>query len=504
VEESIKALNLFFNPSSVAIVGATKRTEKAGQVIFKNFVENKQRGVFKGNIYAVNPNETSILGIKSYPTLTKIRDNVELIVVVVPANVVPQIMKDAATKKVKVAAIITSGFGEVGNHDLENQVATIAKEAGIRVLGPNCLGVYDSRTGVDMLFLPETKVLLTGDEVVATPRPIPGTISIVTQSGAFGAAALDYLTGLHTGVSKFVSFGNKIDVDEAEMLRYLYHDEETNVVLLYVEDIKSGRKFLKAAEEITKKKPVVALKSGRTEAGARAAASHTGAIAGSDQIYSAAFEQTGIFRASDMDEFFHAGKALSMQIPAQGKNVGIITDAGGPGIMAADECGLKGLTVKRFSEETVAKFEKLKAEGKIPKFATNFNPADITGSGTAGMFELATEIIFQDPEIHGIVLLGLHHTPNLTEDFVDKVAQVAKKYDKPIVACDIGETEMALSVRLRFDRFGIPAYSSPEDAARAMNALMRYGVYLKKKGKLEKYTKEFLERKQRKSFKSQP
>ena len=171
--------------------------------------------------------------------------------------------------------------------------------------------------------------------------------------------------------------------------------------------------------------------------------------------------------------------------------------------MAADECGLKGLTVKRFSGETVGKFEGLKAIGKLPKFATNFNPVDITGSGTAGMFELATEILFQDPEIHGIVLLGLHHTPALTEDYVDKVARVARKYEKPIVACDIGETEMALSVRLRFDRFGVPAYSSPEDAARAMNALMRYGVYLKKKEKLEEYIEEFLERKQGK-IKSQP
>jgi acyl-CoA synthetase (NDP forming) len=501
LEETTKALNAFFNPSSVAIIGATKRTEKAGQVIFKNFVENKRRQVFKGQLYAVNPNETSILGIKSYPTLTKIKEDVELIVVVVPAKVVPQIMKDAAEKKVKVAAIITAGFGEVGNHELENQVATIAKEAGIRVLGPNCLGVYDSRTGVDMLFLPETKVLITGDEVVATPRPMPGSISIVTQSGAFGAAALDYLTGLHTGVSKFVSFGNKIDVDEAEMLRYMYHDDETNVVLLYVEDIKSGRKFLEAAAEITSKKPVVALKSGRTEAGARAAASHTGAIAGSDQIYSAAFEQTGILRAADMDEFFHAGKALSMQIPAREKNVGIITDAGGPGIMAADECVLKGLTVKRFSEETIGKFEKLKAEGRIPKFATNLNPVDITGSGTADMFELATEILFQDPEIHGIIMLGLHHTPALTEDYVDKVARVASKYEKPIVACDIGETEMALSVRLRFDRFGIPAYSSPEDAARAMNALARYGIYLHKKGKLQEYIRNFLESKRAKLVK---
>jgi len=492
MDEATKRLRAFFKPSSVAVVGATKKIDKAGHVIFKNFVDNKTRQVFKGEIYAVNPNENSILGVKCYPTIMKIPDEVELVVVVVPADVVPKIMRDAAAKKVKTAVIISAGFGEVGNHELENEVATIAKEAGIRVLGPNCLGVYDSRTGVDMLFLPETKVLTTGDEVVATPRPMPGNIAIVTQSGAFGAAALDYLAGLHTGVSKFVSFGNKIDVDEAEMLRYLLHDEETNVVLLYVEDIRSGRKFLKAAEEITKIKPVVALKSGRTEAGARAAASHTGAVAGSDKIYDAAFEQTGILRAEDMDEFFHAGKSLSMQIPAKGKNVGIITDAGGPGIMAVDECGLKGLTVKRFSEKTISKFEKLKADGKLPKFATNFNPIDVTGSVTSEMFELATEILFQDPEIDGIIMLGLHHTPALQEDYVDKVAKVASRYEKPMVACDIGETEMALNIRSRFDKLSIPAYSSPEDAARAMNALVRYGLYLQKKQCLKEYTDSFL------------
>jgi acyl-CoA synthetase (NDP forming) len=493
MEEKVKALDAFFNPRSVAIVGATRRTEKAGQVIFKNFVENKRRQVFKGELYAVNPNETSILGIKCYPNVMKIPGDLDLVVIIVPANIVPQVMKEAATKKVKAAVIISAGFGEVGNHELENQLLTITKESGMRVLGPNCLGVYDSRTGVDMLFLPETKVLTTGDEVVATPRPMPGSITIVTQSGAFGAAALDYLAGLHTGVSKFVSFGNKIDVDESEMLRYLYHDDETGVILLYVEDIKSGRKFMEAAEETTRKKPVVALKSGRTEAGARAAASHTGAIAGSDQIYDAVFEQTGIVRARDMDEFFHAGKALSMQVPARGKNVGIVTDAGGPGIMAVDECGLMGLNVKRFSEETVVKFEKLKTEGRLPKFATNLNPVDITGSGTSEMFELATEIVFQDPEIDGIIMLGLHHLPAVKEDFVDRVAKVASKYEKPMVACDIGETEMALSIRLRFDRLGIPAYSSPEDTARAMSALARYGHYLQKKGRFQEYVKNFIE-----------
>jgi acetyl coenzyme A synthetase (ADP forming)-like protein len=498
MEPSVKQLEAYFNPSSVAIVGATKRINKAGHVIFKNFVENKRRGVFRGELFPVNPNEDSILEFQCYPSITDIPKALELVVIVVPAKIVPNIMKDAAHKKVKAVVIISSGFGEIGNHELENQVVAIAKKAEIRILGPNCLGVFDTRTGVDMLFLPETKILTTGDEVIATPRPIPGDIAIVTQSGAFGVAALDYLTGRQVGISKFVSFGNKCDVTETEMLHYLLYDDETKAILLYVEDIKSGREFLRVARKVTKKKPIVALKSGRTAAGARAAASHTGAIAGSDRIYDAVFAQTGIFRAKDMEEFFDAGKALAMQPPTSGMNVGIITDAGGPGIMAVDECELKGLTVKRFSEKTILKFEKLKEAGKLPKFATNFNPVDITGSGTSEMFEYATEILFQDPEISGIILLGLHHTPALQEDFIDRVAKVAGKYDKPIVACDIGETEMALHTRSRFDKLDIPAYGSPEDAARAINALARYGQYLKKNKRFDEYMQDFLKAKHKK------
>jgi acetyl coenzyme A synthetase (ADP forming)-like protein len=497
LEPSIKQLDAFFNPKSVAVVGATKKINKAGHVIFKNFVENKRRGVFKGDIYPVNPHEDYILGFQCYPRLTKILGELELVVIVVPAEIVPEIMEDAAAKKVKAAVIISSGFGEIGNHELERKVVKIAKKAGIRVLGPNCLGVYDSKTGVDMLFLPETKILTTGEEVVATPRPMRGNIAIVTQSGAFGVASLDYLAGRQIGVSKFVSFGNKSDVDEAEMLHYLYHDEETKVILLYVEDIKNGKTFIEAASKVTKKKPVIALKAGKTEAGARAAASHTGAMAGSDQIYNAAFAQTGILRVRDMEEFFDAAKALVLQPPAAGKNVAIITDAGGPGILAADECESQGLVVKRFSEKTIQKFEKLKKDGKLPKFATNLNPVDVTGSVTSEMFELATDIVFQDPEIYGILLLGLHHTPALQEDYIDKVAKVASRYEKPIVACDIGETEMALHTRSRFEKLGIPAYSSPEDAARAMSALAKYGLYLKKKGYFKEYLRNFFEEKRR-------
>jgi acyl-CoA synthetase (NDP forming) len=296
------------------------------------------------------------------------------------------------------------------------------------------------------------------------------------------------------GISKFVSFGNKCDVTESEMMRYLLYDRETTVILLYVEDIKHGRDFLRIAKKVTLKKPIVALKSGRSAAGARAAASHTGAIAGSDRIYDAAFEQTGVLRARGMEEFFDNAKALSMQPPALGKNIGILTDAGGPAIMAVDECESNGLMVERFAEETIQKFQRLKDQGVLPRFAAISNPVDLTGSVTDDMFEVAAELMFQAQEIQGIVLLGLHHIPSLRERFIDGVAKVAKKYCKPIVMCDIGETEMALYTRFRFDKLGIPAFPSPEDAARAMAALVRYGAYLKKNDCIDEYLSEFLKR----------
>lgn len=488
----VRQINLFFNPRSVAVVGASRKVTKAGNIIFKNFVENKRRGIFKGELYPVNPRRKLILGYKCYPSITEITGKVELVVIIVPADKVPRIMRDAAVKGVKAAVIISSGFSEIGNHELEEQVTTIARKAGIRVLGPNCLGVYDSNSGVDMLFLPETKVLSTGDEMVATPRPMSGYMAVVTESGAFGASALDYLAGTQLGVSKFVSFGNECDVDESEMLHYLLHDEKTRVILLYVESIESGRKFMEVAKEITREKPIVALKSGSTRAGARAAMSHTGAIAGSDKIYDAAFMQSGVIRIRDMDELFHVGKALAFQPPAAGDNIAVLTDAGGPGIMAVDECESRGLNIKEFSSRTIQKLEELKKEGKIPAFATNLNPLDLTGSATSEMFEHGAKILFDDPEIHGIIVIGLHQVPALQEDFVDRIANLSKNYVKPVSACDIGETEMALYIRSRFDKLGIPAYSSPEDAARAMIALVQYGLYLKKKGYLERYVENFL------------
>ena len=495
MDQTVKQMNTFFEPKGVAIIGASRRTMKAGHVIFKNFVINKQRGLFKAKLYPVNPGEKTIQGFACYPSILDIKDEIDLAVIVVPAKIVPDVMREVAKKGVKAVVIITSGFSEVGNHELEKEVTEIAKKAAIRVLGPNCLGVYDSETGVDMLFLPETKTLTTGDEVVATPRPMAGPIAIVTQSGAFGAAALDYLAGKQMGVSKFVSFGNKADVTASEMLDYLLYDPKTQVILFYAESIDNGRKFMEVARKVTCKKPIVALKVGKSEAGARAAASHTGSIAGSDEIYSSAFKQVGVLRASDLEAFFDMGKALAFQPPVAGNNVAIITDAGGPGIMAVDECVSQGLNVKKFSNKTIAKFEKLKQAGKIPRFATNLNPVDLTGSVTSEMFEEGIRILFEDSEIDGIIILGLHHLPALQEDFVDRVAKLRNKYNKSVVACDVGETEMALYIRSRFDRLGIPSYFSPEDAARGMAALVNYGSYLKKCGNFNDYMASFISRK---------
>ena len=478
----IEQIDVFFNAGSIAIVGASKTEGKIGQIIFKNLADNKRRGFYRGELYPINPNEDSILGYRSYPNLTKVPGDVELIIIAIPAKYVPSIMEDAWRKKVKAAAIITSGFSEIGNTKLEDEVKQIISKAGIRVLGPNCLGVYDAYTGIDMLFLPETKTLMNKNVVIATPRPTPGNIAVVTQSGAFGAAAIDSLAGQEMGLSKLISFGNKIDVAEQDILLYLLHDEKTKIILLYIEGIIDGRKFMEVAKKVTRHKPVIVLKAGKTPAGARAALSHTGSIAGTDMIYDSVFKQVGILRARNMEGFFDLAKALSLQPPAKGKNIAILTDAGGPGIMASDECETLGLNVKQFSEKTMGKFKDLIEEGEIPSFASIRNPVDLTGNVTSKMYELSTEILLKDPEINGIIVLGLHHTPHLTEDFTDRIAKLSKGFEKPIVACDIGETEMAIYIRSRFNKLRIPAYSSPEEAAYAMAGLVKYGMYLIKRG----------------------
>ena len=471
-------LRAFFDPRSVAVVGASPIAHKVGNIIVHNLIENKERGLLKAELFPVNPRYPTILGQKCYPSLRDLPQDVETLVVVIPAEGVPQVIEEGASKNAKAAIVISSGFREVGNTELDERLTKAGKESGIRIIGPNCLGIYDPYSGMDTLFLPEVKMLSSGREVVATPRPLPGYISLISQSGGFGVAALDYMAGSMMGVRAFVSLGNRCDVDEHELLAFFRQDEKTRVVLLYLEGLKGGREFLNAARQFTRSKPIVALKSGRTEAGARAAASHTAALAGVDKIYDAAFTQSGVVRAQTLEEFFDMGRALQFQKPAPGNRMSIVTNAGGPGIIAADTCIESGLRVDRLSEATLGKLNAMKARGELLQIMTGANPIDLSGQGTSEMFAKVLRILIEAQEVDGVIVMPFHQAPPILDDAVESIAETHKGHLKPILACDVGGTEMAEEFRARFEKYGIPAYETPERAARAMYALAKYGRYL--------------------------
>ena len=445
-------------------------------------VTNHKRGLFKGEVYLVNPNHDEIFGQKCYASLSAIPDQVETIVIAIPAAKVPEVIEEAGKAGTKAAIVISSGFAEIGNRDLENRLVEAGKRHDVSIIGPNCLGIYDAYTGMDTLFLPETKFLSDGREVVATPRPRPGSISLLTQSGAFGASALDYMAGHWMGIRAFVSYGNRCDVTEDEFLEYFANDDKTNVILIYVEGLARGRDFLDKAREAVKKKPIVAMKSGRTEAGRRAAASHTAALAGSDQIYEGVFKQCGIVRARDVEELFDFGRAFALQPPGYSKNAAVLTNAGGPGIMAADALEESGLTVSRFPDELLSKISDYKSKKLLLPVLSGYNPLDLTAEANGKMFELALSIILEDPEIGGAVVIASHHSPTILDDAVEMIARTVQKYKKPVTVCDVGGTEMATTMRAAFEKRGVPAYEVPERAARALWALVYYGTYLRDHG----------------------
>ncbi len=448
----------------------------------ENMVANHKRGVFKGEVYLVNPKHDQILGEKCYPSISAIPEPVETIVVAIPATGVPDVIEEAGKTGTKAAIVVSSGFAEVGNGVLEEKLVDASRRHNVMVIGPNCLGIYDAYTGMDTLFLPETKFLSDGREVVATPRPRPGSVSFLTQSGAFGAAALDYMAGHGMGIRGFVSYGNRCDVTEDELLDYFANDHKTKVILMYVEGLAKGRDFLGKAKEATKKKPVVALKAGKTEAGTRAAASHTAALAGMEQIYDGAFKQAGIIRVRNVEELFDFGRALTLQPPSYTKNVAVLTNAGGPGIIAADALEESGLEVHEFPERIMSKLSDFKSKKLLLPVLTGHNPLDLSAEATSEMFALAISTILDDPEIGGLVLITLHHAPTILDDAVDKIAKTVPKYKKPVTVCDMGGTEMAETMRMAFEKRGIPSYSVPERAARALWALTYYGTYLRDHG----------------------
>lgn len=452
-------LDVFFNPRSVAIVGASPREGSIGRAILENMMRR-----YKGAIYPVNPKYSEILGLKAYPRLTDIPDPVDLAVIAVRAQIVPEIMEDAAAKGVKGVVIVSGGFAEVGveGEKLQRRIVEIARKTGIRVVGPNCIGVYNALTGVDTFFLPWDRM----------KRPHKGPIAIISQSGAFLASVMDWAAEAGIGITKAINFGNKIDVDEVDLLEYFGEDHNIKVIIVYLEGVNPGRgkDLIRVAREVTtrKGKSIILLKGGKTASGARAAASHTAALAGSYEVFKAAMRQANIIEVEDTITLFDMAKALALLHPPRGNRVGIITNAGGPGVIAADNLAKYGLEVPQFSEELKAKLR----EVFPPRVAVN-NPVDLTGDATDEDFKRAMEIVMDSDEVDMLLVLALMQPPTITLKVADYIADIAwRRKDKPVVVVTIG-SEYARKFREYLESRGIPVYDFPERAVRALYALAR-------------------------------
>jgi acetate---CoA ligase (ADP-forming) len=326
-------LNAFFEPASVAVIGASTNPHKLGYAVLKNLLDCGYGQ--RGRIYPINPGAAEILGLKSYPSVQAVPETIELAVVVIPYAQVPEALRACGQKGIHAAIVITAGFREAGHAGVERELEliAIAKEYNIRMVGPNCLGVIDTYAPLNASF--------------AAGSPPAGPMAFMSQSGALGTAVLDIALGGQIGLSKFVSLGNKADVSEIDLLEAWADDENTRVIMIYSEGMPDGQKFVETARRVTRKKPVVAIKSGVTQSGQRAVSSHTGSLAGSEQAYKAAFQQAGILRAESMEALFDMALALGYQPPLPGERIAIITNAGGPGILATDALERSGLSLAR-------------------------------------------------------------------------------------------------------------------------------------------------------------
>lgn len=455
-----KEMEFIMNPRSIAVVGATNRPGSVGLAVFRNILT----GGFQGVVYPVNPKQKSVQSVKAYPKLADIPDEVDLAVVIVPAGIVCSILEEAGQKRVKGAIVITAGFKEVGGEgiELENRLKEVIAKYDIRMVGPNCLGVINNNENVRM------------NASFATKMPKAGNIAFISQSGALCTAVLDYAEGRDIGFSKFVSFGNKADVNEIDLLRYLRDDPDTDVILMYLEDITHGRAFLETAREITwqARKPMLAVKSGRSVEGARAAASHTGALVGSDNAYDAIFYQSGILRVEGVAELFNRAVAFAKQPIPKGNRIAIITNAGGPGIMATDAAIRHNLKIATLSEKTR---KKLKQE--LPPTASIQNPVDVIGDATHERYEAAIRQVLMDENVDGaIVILSPQAMTDIMET-AEIVPHVVKGIDKPVLCSFMGIVDVSQGIKY-LEKHGIPNYPFPEAAVRSMASMAFYGNLL--------------------------
>jgi acetyltransferase len=443
----------FFNPQSVAVVGASREKGKVGHEILTSLILSG----YTGRIFPVNPKAGEIEHLRCYPDLASIGEIPELVIIVVPAKVVPDLMRQCAKVGVKSVIIITAGFKEIGEEGraLEEQIVRIAKQAGIRVVGPNCLGVMVPANKLNASF---------GGEL-----PPSGTIGYISQSGALLSAVLDMANTIGVGFSKLISIGNKADIDELDMIKAMGEDPDTKVIAGYLESISNGNAFAREAERISHDKPILLVKSGGTSAGARAASSHTGSLAGSEIAYEAVFERAGIIRCFSVKTQFDFVQAFAYQPLPAGDRVAVITNAGGAGIMAADAVEKLGLGFAKLSDQTIKKLSR-----NLPNAANIYNPVDVLGDALADRFEFALRSVLQDPDVDIVLVLLTPQAmtqPKVTAEAIIKVAAAEPK--KPILACFLGAAKIKEAVDV-LQAGKIPQYDCPESAVLTIRKVVDY------------------------------
>ena len=449
---SIMSIQGFFNPESIAIVGASARKGKVGSEILACVI----RGGFAGAIYPVNPKGGQIEGLTCYASLSDIGNTPGLVVVAVPAKAVPDVMRQCAAVGTQYVVIISAGFREAGKEgeELEKTVADIARRGGIRIVGPNCLGLMCTSSKLNASF--------GGD------LPLKGGIGYLSQSGSILSAILDMANADDVGFSKLVSIGNKVDVDELEMLKAFGRDAETRVIAGYLETISDGDAFVREAENISHEKPILLMKSGETLAGARAASSHTGSLAQMQAAYESVFARAGIIRCNSIKAQFDYARALASQPLPEGPNVAVIANAGGAGIMAVDAVERQGLTLAEFTETTHAALrDGLPAEAHVD------NPVDVLGDALSDRYEVALQAVLADPNVHIVLCLLTPHAMTECNPTAEMIVKAVATTGKPVLASFLGARRMDEAVKI-LRLAGIPQYDSPESAVAAMAAMSDY------------------------------
>jgi len=447
------ALEQFFDPHSVAVVGASREKGKVGREIVASLIH----GGYPGEIYPVNPKADEVEGLKCYPSLEAIGKTPDLVIVVIPAKAVPGVVEECGRVGVKAVVVISAGFKEVGKEgaDLEQQVKQIAKDNGIRMIGPNCLGVIVPGRKLNASF--------GGD------LPLPGNIGFLSQSGALLAAILDMANASRIGFSKLISIGNKADIDELALIEALGSDPETSVIAGYLENISNGDEFVTEAEAISTAKPILLMKSGGTQAGAKAASSHTGSLAGLETAYDCAFSRAGIIRCESIEAQFDYAQAFAYQLLPAGPSVAIITNAGGPGIMAADAIERYGLTFAKFSDET-----RERLASSLPAAANVNNPVDVLGDALADRYEFALRTVLADANVDVAIVLLTPQVMTEAAGTAEAIIRVLKENPgKPVLACFMGALKVDDGIEI-LEVGRIPQYDSPERAAATIKVMADY------------------------------